>query len=224
MDKPSYWMDMNQPKPEKTSYLLDFTLADNGKIKGTFTRFSSGYAGYEKRKAIKKFNTTDEYIEDLAGNAKKIKILKSEISNLDSLEKPLIETYDVEMNLFDNVNSGSLAFNPFFFEQIKTNPFKLAERSFPVDWGMPSEDTFILTMHLPPNYTIETRPEILNIRLPDEGGRFITDYQPGENSFTFSNGIIFNKSIYTAEEYPYLKELYNRIIQSEKAEMIFKKK
>jgi hypothetical protein len=79
-------------------------------------------------------------------------------------------------------------------------------------------------MHLPPNYTIETRPEILNIGLPDEGGRFITDYQPGENSFTFSNGIIFNKSVYTAEEYPYLKELYNRIIQSEKAEMIFKKK
>jgi len=36
--------------------------------------------------------------------------------------------------------------------------------------------------------------------------------------------IKFNKSIYTATEYPYLKELYNKVIQSEKAEMIFKKK
>jgi cell fate (sporulation/competence/biofilm development) regulator YlbF (YheA/YmcA/DUF963 family) len=33
-----------------------------------------------------------------------------------------------------------------------------------------------------------------------------------------------NKSIYAKEEYPYLKELYNKVIQSEKAEVIFKKK
>jgi len=36
--------------------------------------------------------------------------------------------------------------------------------------------------------------------------------------------IQFNKGIYSADEYPYLKEFYNKIIQSEKAEIVFKKK
>ena len=42
-------------------------LKENGKLKGTITRYSSGYSAYLKRKAIKKFNTVDEYVEDLNG-------------------------------------------------------------------------------------------------------------------------------------------------------------
>ena len=79
-------------------------------------------------------------------------------------------------------------------------------------------------MHLPAQYTIETTPQAISIGLPNDGGRFLTNYDPGNNSFTFSSIIQFNKSIYSSEEYPYLKELYNKIILTEKNEIIFKKK
>jgi hypothetical protein len=224
LDKPSYWMDMNVAQKQKTTRALDLTLQDDGKVKGTFVRFTSGYDAYEKRKEIKKFNSVDEYVDDLNSKLQKIKIIKSEITNVDSLDLPLGEKYDVEINLYDNANANVLSFNPFFLGRIGTNPFKLTSRSYPVDWGMPSEERFILTMHLPVQYTVETAPQIMNVVLPDNGGRFLTSYQPGDNSFTFSNEIQFNKSIYSSNEYPYLKELYNKIIQSEKAEMVFKKK
>jgi len=79
-------------------------------------------------------------------------------------------------------------------------------------------------MHLPANYTIEAPPQLMNISLPINGGKFLTGYEPADKSFTFSNLIQFNKSVYSTQEYPYLKELYNKIIQSEKAEIVFKKK
>ena len=60
--------------------------------------------------------------------------------------------------------------------------------------------------------------------MPDKGGRFITDFQQSDHMFIFSHITQFNRSIYSAGEYPYLKELFNRIIQSEKAELVFKKK
>jgi hypothetical protein len=186
--------------------------------------YAIGYEAYKKRKAIKKFNTIDEYVEDLNGKLPKIKILKSEITNLDSLDQPLGEKYEMEINLFDKVNGNQLAFNPFFLDKIDTNPFKLAERTYPVDWGMQSEDRFILTMHLPAQYTIESPPQQMSISLPNDGGKFLTTYEADKNAFTFSNVIQFKKSIYSPEEYPYLKELYNKIIQSEKAEIVFKKK
>jgi len=224
LDKPSYWMDLNLPQKEKNTYSLDFTLQDDGRLKGTLVHYSIGYAAYKKRKAVKKFNSIDEYVEDLNGKMQKTKILKSEIVNLDSLDMPLGEKYEVEVNLYDKVNSNRLTFNPFFFDRIDTNPFKLAERSYPVDMGMPSEDRFILTIYLPAQYTIETGPQTTNMSLPNNGGKFLTSYEPRDNSFTFSNSIQFNKSVYSSEEYPYLKELYNKIIQSEKVEMVFKKK
>ena len=132
--------------------------------------------------AIKKFNTTDEYVEDLNSKLPKIKIIKSEITNLDSLDKPLGEQYEIEMSLFDKLNDR-IAFNPFLLDKRNTNPFKLAERTFPVDWGMASDDRFILTMHLPPQYTVETPPRKMSISLPDNGGRFLTDYQGDNNTF-----------------------------------------
>jgi hypothetical protein len=60
--------------------------------------------------------------------------------------------------------------------------------------------------------------------MPNSGGRFLTGFENDSNTFTFSYVTQFNKSVYSAEEYPYLKELYNKIILSEKNEMVFKKK
>jgi hypothetical protein len=224
LDKPSYWLDMpvNQRKAQTSSY--DFTLQSNGKLKGTITSYYFGYDGYQQRKAIKKFNSTDEYVENLDERLIKTKLLTSEITNLDSLDLPLVEKYEVEVDVYDNLAHDKLAFNPFFFDRITINPFKLEERNYPVDWGMPSDDRFMLTMHLPAGYEIESAPKGIAISLPNKGGKFLTNFAGEGNEFTFSNVIQFNKSVYAPEEYPYLKELYNKIISTEKSEIVFKKK
>jgi hypothetical protein len=129
----------------------------------------------------------------------------------------------VEINLFDKNNSDRLSFNPFFMDRIETNPFKLASRSYPVDWGMASDDRYILTMHLPEKYTIEKPGAEIGISLPNNGGKFYSTFENLNSTFTFSNIIQLTKPIYSTAEYPYLKEMFNKIIQTEKVEMVFKK-
>jgi len=224
LDKPSYWMDMTLPQKEVTTYNFDLTLQDNGKLKGVIKRFSVGYDGYLKRKEIKKFNSLDEYVEHVESEMGKAKILKSAIENVDSLEMPVAETYDVEIPVYSSMNHDKLTFSPFLLGQIKTNPFKLPARDYPVDWGMPSEERYIITIHVPGQYTIENPPQTQAVSMAAQGGRFVTDYQADNNTFTFSYVTQFNKSVYSPDEYPSLKELYNKIILSEKNEMVFKKK
>lgn len=224
LDKPSDWIDMTTPQRETTTYNFDLTLQADGKLKGTIKRFSVGYDGYLRRKEIKKFNSTDEYVEHVEQALGKAKILKSDIKNIDSLDMPVEENYDVEINLYNNMNHDKLAFNPVIMDQLKTNPFKLAERDYPVDWGMPSDERYIVTIHVPDQYIIENPPQNLSYGMPNQGGRFLTDYQSDGNTFTFSYVTQFNKSVYSTDEYPYLKELYNKIILAEKTEMVFKKK
>ena len=222
LDKPSYWMDMTTQQRENVTYSLDLTLQDNGKLKGTVTRFSSGYSGYLKRREVKKYNSIDEYVEHI--ELKNIKILKSDITNLDSLDQPLGETYEVEMNEYNDLNHGRLTFNPFLLNQLTTNPFKLAERDYPVDWGMPSDERYIVNIHLPAQYSIENPPQGVAFALPNQGGKFFTNFESDNQKFTFSYVTRLDKSVYSPEEYPYLKELYNKIILTEKNEIIFKKK
>ncbi|MDP9081796.1 MAG: DUF3857 domain-containing protein [Bacteroidota bacterium] len=225
LDKPSYFMDLNLPQREKSTYALDVTLQEDGKLKGTLTNYSIGYEAYKRRVAIKKFNSIDEYVENLNERLAKWKILKSEVGNVDSLDLPVVEKYEVEIDAYKKLDENNrLTFNPFFYNRITVNPFKLTERSYPVDMAMPSERRYSIILHLPAQYTVETPPQNVAIGIPNGGGKYITSYEPGDNSFSFTYLTQFNNSVYGPELYPYLKEFYNKIILSQKGEMVFKKK
>ncbi len=224
LDKPSYWVDLNPSQKRVSTTMLDLTLAEDGKLKGTITRYSFGYEAYETRVAIKKFTTQDEYVADFGAQLPKVKILKSEITDLDSLDKPLTEKYEVEIRTGDKTGAGSYSFNPFFLSKIATNPFKLAARTYPVDMEVLSEYRTVLTVHLPAGYSVDSPPQNISEALPNKGGRFLTEFSSEGDSFTFSHIIQLTKPVFQPEEYPYLKEFYNKIILSEKAEMVFKKK
>lgn len=223
LDKPSYWVNLDTKQRQITTYAFDVTLQDNGKLKGKLMELSLGYDAYLKRKEIKKFNSTDEYVENMGEKLPKFKILNSSIANLDSLDMPLQETYDVEIDAYDNMNRGRLAFNPFLLKRITVNPFRLTDRTYPVDWGMPSEERYVMTVHLPASYTVDNPPQSAAYALPDKGGRFLISFSADNDSFSLTHVTQFNKPIYSVEEYPYLKELYNKIILSEKAQIILKK-
>jgi hypothetical protein len=225
LDKPSYFMDMSLPQREKSSYILDVTLQDDGKLKGTLVNYSTGYEAYKRRVAIKKFNSIDEYVENLNGKLPKWKFTKSEIRNLDSLDMPVVEQYDVEIKVYDKLGETNKAtFSPYYIHRMTTNPFKLNERSFPIDMGMASEDRYAITVHLPAGYMVDTPPQTMAISIPNNGGKYVSNYEPGDNSFSFVYLTQFNKSVYGTEEFPSIKEFYNKIIQSQKTEMVLKKK
>jgi len=224
LDKPSYWIDMNTPQREKTTYTFDLTMQEDGKMKGTIIRYSTGYSAYLKRAEIKKFNSIDEYLEKIEESSHSFKIVKSSVANVDSVDAAIAETFDVEFKAVDKMINGRIGFNPFVLDQVTTNPFKLAQRMFPVDLGMPSEERYIVTVHLPAQYIIETPPQTTSFGLPNKGGNFLTDFQSEGSVFTFSYITRINNPVYSPEEYPYLKELYNKIILAEKADLVFKKK
>ena len=225
IDKPSYWIDLSSTtQREAETYNFNLTLREDGKITGTIIHYSAGYDSYLKRCEIKKFNTSAEYVENLDEHLPKLKILKSEILNLDSLNLPLTEKYEVEINAFDDLNHEQLSLDPYFLNKTTINPFTLAERDYPVDWGMPSDTRYMVSMHLPVQYKVETGPVDRAISLPNGGGSFTTNFTATANGFSFSNVITLGKSIYDPSEYRYLKDLYNKIIQAEKEDIIVKKK
>lgn len=223
-EKASYWIDITAPNKESSVINFNLTLQSNGKLKGTFKEYSSGYAAYLKRQEIKKFNSVDEYVENLDERFPKIKILKSEIENLDSLNSIIAESYEIEVDAYKDLNYDKLSFNPFIFGHEKVNPFKLADRTYPIDLGIPSEKRINVTINLPSNFTVESGPKDLSIGLPNSGGSIVTGFTNDATSCTYSQAIRFTKPVYSVGEYPYLKEFHNKIIQAESSEIIFKKK
>lgn len=223
LKKPSYWYDLKASEKETTRYNLIAELSKDGKLKGNLTTYSLGYAALNKRKKIMAVSTVDEFVEKLDESMPKISILKHEIQNLDSLENPLTENYEIEISAFSDLNSDPLFFNPFFIDKISRNPFNLNERSYPVDLGAESETRVTMTVKLPDGYALMDKPKELNMVLADAGGKFMCATALTEDTLQFSQLLQFNKPIYHSEEYLSLKEFYSRIIQLQKTDIVLKK-
>lgn len=223
LKKPSYWYDLRASQKEATRYNLTGELGKDGKIKGVLTTYSIGYAAFNKRRRILNASSIAEFVEKLDESMPKIKILKHEIKNLDSLENPLTEIYDVEISAFQNMDQVPLFFNPFFIDRTTRNPFNLNERTYPVDLGSQSEQRISLSIKLPNDYNLADKPKELNIALPEGGGRFLCTTSLEDGLLVFNQLLQFNKPIYEPEEYLALKEFYSRIIQVQKTDIILKK-
>ncbi len=223
LKKPSYWIDLKASQKETTNYNLNAELGKDGKLKGSLSTFSYGYAALNKRNRILAASSIDEFVEKLDESMPSISILKHEIKNMDSLEKPLLEIYDIEMPIFKDISSNPLFFNPFFIEKITRNPFNLNERTYPVDLGSESELRITITIKLPENYNLTDKPKDLHIALANNGGRYLCTTALNDGVLTFNQLMQFNKPIYHSEEYSSLKEFYSRIIQLQKTDIILKR-
>jgi len=223
LKKPSYWIDLKASQKTVTSYILMGKMTTEGKIVGTLTTHTLGYAAYNKRRDILRYNSADEYVEKLDERLTRIKILEHNILNIDSVENPLTEKYEIEFTINDGSNNNQFYFSPFFINTISKNPFNLNERTYPVDLGAASDERIIINVTLPEKYQLVEKPKDMAIGLPNSGGKYVLQTNLEENTISMSQVLQFNNAIYQPEEYLFLKEFYSKIIQNQKTEFLLKK-
>lgn len=223
LKKPSYWIDLKAAQKSVTNYTLDGVLTQDGKIKGTITTYSLGYDAFNKRKEIKKYNTVEAYVEKLDEQLPNLRIISEEISNIDSLDKPLTEKYEVEFLAHNATNATQIYLNPFFINRVTKNPFNLNDRTYPVDLGTASDERIVINIALPEKYDLLEKPKDIAIALPNSGGRYLLKTTFEDNKIVINQYKQFSRSIYTSEEYLYLKEFFSKIIQNQKTDLLLKK-
>lgn len=224
MNKPSEWIDLVASQKRSDIYSLQLTLQPDGKITGSIKNYKLGYAAYYRRQDIKKFNSIEEYVEDKDENLPDTRIINYDVNNLDNIDQTLEETYEVEIAAFDSLSFDRIYFNPFLMNKMNDNPFKLVERTYPVDLGAPESTRIIINLSIPENYEMTGKPRDIAIALPNSGGRFINKTEIIGDQIQFSQIMELEKSIYQPEEYPALKELFNQIIQLQKTDLVFERK
>ncbi|RZL44294.1 MAG: DUF3857 domain-containing protein, partial [Pedobacter sp.] len=222
LKKPSYWIDLKADQKSVTSYLLNGKLGDDGKIIGTISTTYHGYAAYNKRREIKTFNSVDEYFEKIDERLAKIKLSNHKINAVDSVEKPLVEIFDVEFTAHDGSNKSNFYISPFLVSRISKNPFNLNERTYPIDMGATTDERILINIQLPEKLNLQEKPKDMAIGLPNNGGRYLLQTNLSDDKLSMSQMLQLNKAIYGAEEYPYLKEFYSKIIQNQKADILLK--
>ncbi len=219
----SYWQELTPTERQRTTSIVNLDLSKEG-MTGTVQTTYSGYAAVNERKKIKKFSNQQEYINSITNRLHDITIKSFTIENEDNLNKPLVINLGVDVDGVDMPAGSTLLFSPFVVDQWKRNPFRSAERLFPVDFGAALEEILILNLTYSNDFELDEIPGKVALKLPANGGHFIFEANDAANKVSMANTLVIAKPIFTSQEYHFLKELFNNVIATEQTQLVFKKK
>jgi len=110
--------------------------------------------------------------------------------------------------------------SPFLFNFFETNPFKLQERVFPVDFGYKDTYFYSLKINVGEKFEIIELPKDLLYELPNNKGKVVLKYQIKNNVVSVYFKFDFKEALYDSSYYPYLKEYMNNVVNIQKNTLI----
>ncbi len=182
-------------------------------------------SGYSRLKKISDYKDAgqEKYLER---NYKKdgIAIDGFEFFNLTNDSLPAEQKFKFNTNLAIAGDYIYLPLNLFFgFEK---NPFISDTRFSNVNFGYKRNINTHASITLPPGFEPDALPRPIKIRTPDNDISFsrALEYDKATHSVTCTFSIEFTKSLYDAEEYSLLQQVYKKMFEVLKEPLVLKKK
>lgn len=220
-DRRTSWQEIvSDNKFRKVSY-VNLKLNEDGNWSGTIQNVYVGYEAYLKRREVFSFANVEAYQQSREDHLLGTSIQKLELKNLEDYNEALTE--NIECTLEGPGDVPTFLFNPFQLNKRESNPFKSSERLYPVDFGSTLDERIIVTLQLPTSVAVVDAPQRVALALPDNGGKFIFDVKNEPHTLVISTWLNLSRSVFSSEEYHYLKELFSRIVQIQNTDLIFRK-
>ena len=216
------WIDLQASQKDQETILYDLTLDDDLNLEGKLSFARYDYAAYDFRKSYKEFASEDDFLTAIETNNPGLLIKDYNLENLSDLDKPIKEKYSIKIsNKVEKINDMILV-NPFLFEQVEVNPFKLENREYPVDFAYLKTKYLISKITIPEGYQVESTPKPIKAYLPDKQSNILINYSVMGNSISVTYKLSLAKSKFMAQEYPLLKALYAEVIKKQAEPIILK--
>lgn len=145
-----------------------------------------------------------------------------EIDSLKLPEKPLQIGYD--LTIVPDAGSDLFYFNPMLSEGYKENPFKAAERLYPVEMPFTMDETYSLTMEIPEGYAVDELPKSNKVLFNSDEGYFEYIIVKGEDNIQMRSRIKLKKAVFRPEDYSTLRDFFAFIVKKHGEQIVFKKK
>ena len=218
--KGSEWIDIEPSKKSSTFYNVELNIDANNNFTGSIKTKRTGYKALVAKKNY--FPNPVAYVEKLENNSPYIEITNHEISSNDKTNPDFSESYQIE---YTPGNTGDIQYlNPFFTKFFAETPFKLQERTYPIDFGYKDTYFYMFKLNFDNNFNVIEQPKDLVLTLPNDAGLISFSTQVIGNSVNLLFKIDFKESIYPPEFYPYLKEFMSKIVNIQTNSIIALKK
>lgn len=200
------------------NYKLDATGQITGKVRKQYTDYNAEI--FRQRYVAQK---EDAYLESLENRLDKIEISEYKRDNEKEMKLPVVETFSFSGSGLCDVVGDKIYLSPMVFFTTDQNPFNQEKREYPVDFGFPFQDKYVIGIDLPEGYVLESVPKPLNVQA--EGKMFGFNYNivASENKIQMMFTMDINTSIVSSENYQALKDVFQKMIEKQNEKIVLKK-
>lgn len=195
---------------------------ENGNLKGHFQQQATYFGSCDLRATIKE-KGKDEYFKNIAKNFHAdIKVQNSKVDSLENYDLPVTIEYDFNLDMPDE--NGLVYLSPMFSEGMLTNPFKSAERKYPVEMPYIPDYIYTLSFMLPENYTVEDLPKSTIVKFNDGEGIFQFMVGQQGNVLQLRSRLKMGRATYAPDEYASLRDFFDVVVKKHAEQIVLKKK
>lgn len=195
---------------------------EKGNWVGSMQQTPGYYESYSLRNRIKEKGKEQLQKDITQGFGSQIEMKNFTIDSLEIYDNPVTLKYDF---VIKDEKEDIIYLNPMFGEGQKENPFKSAERKYPVEMPYKFDESYNLQIEVPKGYVVDELPKSLVVKLNEENeGMF--EYrisQSGEN-ISFRSRVRISRTVFQPEEYEMLREFFNLVVKKHAEQIVFKKK
>ena len=194
---------------------------DGGSVEGSYNQTMGFYESLGFRNKMTK-TLMDDFKKSIQQEyPEEIVVSNIQLDSLKLLMQPVGLKYDLKIKSFGD--EDIVYFNPMINSTLKKNPFKAAERFYPVEMPYTQDDVYSLTMEIPKGYKVDELPKSARINLNDEEGMFEYLISADKEYIQMRCRLIIRKATFANEDYQTLREFYGFIVKKEAEQIVFKK-
>lgn len=220
--KESYWQQITPASKQRTVATYTLNMNSSGVITGNVQFVYSGYDSFYKRHQIQsqgKAKLFDGIFKESPG----VVVKNHSLDIPDDLKKSVVLKLEIEIEPGNDAGEGSFLFTPVIKPLWSTNPFRSSERLYPVDFGVPIEQITIVNLQYPSDFEVDEVPTVSKMGLPGGGGQFLFDARADANRLTVNHSLLISRTLYNASDYTHLKSMFNQVLASQQATIVFKR-
>ena len=216
-----YIIDLSADSLKETEVTSLFLSNDSsGKVSGSYKCIMGNMQSESMREKMKKTDKNDYFNSIKKGFSFDAGLTNVSIDSLKQLEMPVAVQYDVDFKLDDDL----VYFDPLMFTDVtKANPFKAAQRNYPVEMPYCMDKTYVMNMEVPQGYKVDELPKSARISLNDNDGMFEYLIQQSGDNIQLRCRTKINKANFDPEDYETLRNFFAAIVEKEGEQIVFKK-
>lgn len=210
--KGSEWVSLESKKSSMNYVSLNLKFTDLSTVTGILKTGFSGYHTLLKKKEY--YPNPEAYLNKMEDDNVDLEVLKYEIKS-NGLDDDKFQEI-IELKKEFQIETGNVIYlDPFFFKFFTANPFKLQNRTYPVDFGYKDSYLYTLSLDVGEFYQFGDVPKDYTLVLPERKAEVTYNSVVTGSKIDLRFKINFKESEYSPVLYEGLKKLMEKAVSTQ---------